>query len=109
MWLQLFWGVVGFFLVAPAVFGPQDRGALRRFLTNKLVAWIGLVSYGIYLWHEAVIDWYLHLTEPVAFNSSFAKMTAFMFAVTAVLAAASYYLVERPALRLKNPTRSRAR
>lgn len=102
MWLQFFWGVVGFFLVAPAVFGRQDRGALRRFLTNRVVAWIGLVSYGIYLWHEAVIDWYLQLTEPVAFNSSFLEMTAFMIGITAALAAASYYAVERPALRLKD-------
>lgn len=102
MWLQFFWGVVGFFLVAPAVFGRQDRGGLRRFLTNRVVAWVGLVSYGIYLWHEAVIDWYLQLTEPVAFNSSFIEMTAFMVAITAALAAASYYAVERPALRLKD-------
>lgn len=102
MWLQFFWGVTAFFLVAPAVFGPQDRGGVRRFLTNRVVAWVGLVSYGIYLWHEAVIDWYLNLTEPVAFASSFAWMTLFMAAGTAVFAAASYYLVERPVLRLKD-------
>lgn len=102
MWLQFFWGATAFFLVAPAVFGPQDRGGVRRFLTNRVVAWVGLTSYGIYLWHEAVIDWYLNLTEPVAFASSFAWMTLFMAGVTAVFAAASYYLVERPVLRLKD-------
>lgn len=111
MWLQLFWGVVGFFLVAPAVFGRQDHGLIRRFLTHRTMAWIGLVSYGVYLWHEAVIDLYLRLTEPVAFNSSFSRMTAFMVASTAVLAAVSYYALERPVLRLKDrpDRRSRAR
>lgn len=102
MWLQFFWGVVGLFAVAPAVFGPQDRGSLRRFLTNPVMQWGGLVSYGIYLWHEAVIDWYLRLTEPVAFRSDFPKMTAFMALATLLASAASYYALERPALRLKD-------
>lgn len=111
MWLQLFWGVVGFFLIAPAVFGRQDHGLIRHFLTNRVMAWIGLVSYGVYLWHEALIDLYLRLTEPVAFNSSFVKMTAFMAVSTAILAAVSYYALERPVLRLKDrpDRRSRAR
>jgi peptidoglycan/LPS O-acetylase OafA/YrhL/SAM-dependent methyltransferase len=104
MWLQFFWGVTGLFLVLPAVFGKQDEGLIRRFLTNKVVAWLGLVSYGIYLWHEAVIDWYLELTNPVPFHSSFPKMTAFMMVFTLLFAAASYYGLERPALRLKDRT-----
>lgn len=112
MWLQFFWGVSSFFLVLPAVFGPQDRGAVRRFLANRAIAWTGLVSYGIYLWHEAVIDWYLHLTNGVAFGSDFAEITLFMAAGTAVVAALSYYLLERPVLRLKDrslvPRRARA-
>lgn len=102
MWLQFFWGVSAFFLVAPAVFGRQDRGLLRRFLTHRVVAWLGIVSYGIYLWHEAMIDWYLNLTERVAFASDFLKMTVFMAVATVAFAAASYYLLERPALKLKD-------
>jgi peptidoglycan/LPS O-acetylase OafA/YrhL len=102
MWLQFFWGVTGFFLVAPAVFGPQDRGVIRRFLTLRVVAWLGLVSYGIYLWHEAMIDWYLRLTEPIAFGSNAGRMTAFMIATTLVVSAISYYALERPVLRLKD-------
>jgi peptidoglycan/LPS O-acetylase OafA/YrhL len=102
MWLQFFWGLVGFFLVAPVVFGARDGGFVRRFLTNRVLTWLGLISYGIYLWHESVIDWYLNLTEPIPFSSSFLKMTLFMAFFTVVFAAASYYLVERPALRLKD-------
>jgi len=101
MWLQFFWGVTGFFLVAPAVFGPQDQGLIRRGLNNRVLQWLGLISYGIYLWHEALIDWYLRLTRPVAFNSSFIRMTVFMMITVVIFAALSYYLVERPALRLK--------
>ncbi|MCU1429667.1 MAG: acyltransferase 3 [Actinomycetia bacterium] len=102
MWLQFFWGVTGIFLVAPAVFGPQDQGLIRRFLANRVMQWVGLVSYGIYLWHEAVIDWYLRLTKPVAFHSSVLRMTAFMVVFTVLFSAISYYVVERPVLRLKD-------
>jgi peptidoglycan/LPS O-acetylase OafA/YrhL len=105
MWLQFFWGVTAFFLIAPAVFGPQDRGMIRGFLNNRVVQWVGLVSYGIYLWHEAIIDWFLHLhhvkvgTFP---RESFLHMTLFMIFFTLIAAAISYYCVERPALRFKD-------
>jgi peptidoglycan/LPS O-acetylase OafA/YrhL len=49
-----------------------------------------------------MIDWYLRLTNAVAFNSSFGRMTAFMLVSMVVAAAISYYVVERPALRLKD-------
>jgi peptidoglycan/LPS O-acetylase OafA/YrhL len=106
MWLQFFWGITGFFLVAPAVFGPQEKGLIRAFLKNRIVRWVGVISYGIYLWHEAVIDWYLRRTHVKVgeFHSSFPKMTAFMLFFTLLFAAISYYGLERPILRLKDRT-----
>jgi peptidoglycan/LPS O-acetylase OafA/YrhL len=105
MMLQFWWGPIGFFLVLPAVFGTSQGNAVRAIIKNRVLQWLGLVSYGIYLWHEAIIDWYLNLTKPVAFASSFWKMTAFMAVCTVVVAAASYYLLERPVLRLKDRVR----
>jgi peptidoglycan/LPS O-acetylase OafA/YrhL len=105
MWLQFFWGVTAFFLVAPAVFGPQDQGMIRRGLNNRVLQWLGLISYGIYLWHEAVIDWYLrlvHATPQDFFHFSFIRVTLFMLFFTIIFATISYYCVERPALRLKD-------
>ncbi len=106
-WLLFLWGVVGVTAVAPAVFGPQDRGVIRRFLRFGPVAWLGVVSYGIYLWHEAALDLFLRwrdLDLPNSFPEPyhFGLMTLFMLAVSIPLAAVSYYLVERPALSLKN-------
>lgn len=51
---QLVLALVSAALLVPAVFGPQDRGLLRRTLRWRPIAWVGLVSYGLYLWH---FDW----------------------------------------------------
>ena len=52
---QTLYGLFAFFVVLPAVFGPQDHGWGRRLLQWRPVALFGVVSYGIYLWHEAGI------------------------------------------------------
>ena len=49
---QILQALFAAFACLPAVFGPQDRGLVRRFLRWRPVAYTGLVSYGVYLWHE---------------------------------------------------------
>src|ERR1035437_9556048 len=44
-------------LVSPAVFGADAGGAPRRFLRIRPVAWLGLISYGVYLWHLPIALW----------------------------------------------------
>jgi peptidoglycan/LPS O-acetylase OafA/YrhL len=92
---------VAFFLVLPAVFGPQDRGVIRGFLRNPVVQWLGLISYGLYLWNEPLIAKYLEWTDDPIFNTSFVKMMAAVTAMTVVASAISYFVVERPVLALK--------
>jgi peptidoglycan/LPS O-acetylase OafA/YrhL len=93
--------VVGVFLLLPAIFGAQDRGLIRGFLRHPVVAWLGLISYGLYLWNEALIEKFLEWTDRTAFNTSFGTMLLGVFAITTAIAAASYYVLERPLLRLK--------
>ena len=90
---------IGVLLVAPAVFGSGERGP-RRLLALPAVAWLGLVSYGIYLWHLPLMDW-LHRHSV----DGWLELAAAGLALTVACAAASYYVVERPLLRLKDRRR----
>ncbi|HEY3723992.1 MAG TPA: acyltransferase, partial [Acidimicrobiia bacterium] len=47
----ILYGLVGTFFVLPAVFGDQRRSATRAFLQTPVLVMLGVVSYGIYLWH----------------------------------------------------------
>jgi peptidoglycan/LPS O-acetylase OafA/YrhL len=94
---HLGFGLIALTLMLPAAFGDDAGGAPRAFLRNRVVAWLGLVSYGIFLWHYVVT---LELGVPGE-GWSFLPLLAATIAITVPVAAASYYLVERPLLRFK--------
>lgn len=97
-------GIVAFALVLPAVVMRPTVGVPRRVLAHRWVAWLGLVSYGIFLWQSGPLD--------VTFNRNWVHATyvpvrfllyaGIALAITIPLAALSYYVVERPFLRLKD-------
>ena len=101
---QTLYGLTGLFLLIPAVFGDQQRGLVRRFLRWAPIAYIGLVSYGVYLWHQAWLgyareDW---LGYKDLFQGPIVAVMAIAMAYALLTATASYYLVERPVLRFKD-------
>jgi peptidoglycan/LPS O-acetylase OafA/YrhL len=99
--------VFAFGLLLPAVFGDPDRGLIRRLLANRVLLWIGLVSYGLYLWHVVVN---LKLIEWGVFDSvSSVEYVATALALTLLVAGASFYGVERHALRLSRRLSHRQR
>ena len=90
-------GAIAALLLLPAVFGDRGGGAPRRILANSIVAWLGLISYGIFLWHYvAAVKLGLGGAE-----AGFGLVLLGTLAISIPCAAASYYLVERPVLRLK--------
>jgi peptidoglycan/LPS O-acetylase OafA/YrhL len=95
------YGAISLFVVLPAVFGEGRGGLPRRFLANPLVARLGLISYGIFLWHVAILsklsDWGV---------KGFVPLFVFALALSVACAATSYYLVERPLLRFKDRRRT---
>lgn len=108
---QLLYGLTAFFLLLPAVFGPQDRGVTRRFLRLAPVAYLGMVSYGIYLWHQAFLkkihQWGGWAPKPgenplAGFRGGFTVHVLAALALSATVASLSWYLVERPLLRRRD-------
>jgi peptidoglycan/LPS O-acetylase OafA/YrhL len=94
---HLAYGVIAALMLAPAVFADGSAGLPGRVLAQPVVAWLGLVSYGIFLWHFAVTA---ELGRQGA-DASFPVVLLGGLVISIALAATSYYLVERPLLRFK--------
>ena len=90
-------------LLLPAIFGGDRGGWPRRLLATPALAWFGLVSYGVFLYHSPLL---VELHEAGASGwlpgSGYLSLTVFVLGAATACAALSYYLVERPALRLKD-------
>ncbi len=101
---QLLYGGFAFFLLLPAVYGPQGRGKgpVRWFLGTWPMASLGVISYGIYLWHEPWIYRILHSGPYVDFSLNFGAFFACVLGLSIVSASLSYFIVEKPILRYKN-------
>jgi peptidoglycan/LPS O-acetylase OafA/YrhL len=98
---EALYGLFSFLLLAPGVFGPQDRGLIRRFLRLRGMVWLGLVSYGIYLWHNTVLDEFRKHEHVPPFGGHFISMAITAVVGSILVATASYLVVEKPALRWK--------
>lgn len=98
---QVLYGLIGLLVVTPGVFGRQELGPTRRLLRSRPMVLTGLVSYGIYLTHNAVIDEYLLHAHRRVLHTPVGPVLAITVAGTAVASLLVYRLVERPALRLK--------
>ncbi len=100
---QTLYGVFAFGMVLPAVFGPQDRGLPRRLLRLRPLALVGVVSYGVYLWHQAWTSMWFSWTGERIFTVAWPELLATVTALAVASATASYVLVERPVLRYRRP------
>jgi peptidoglycan/LPS O-acetylase OafA/YrhL len=65
------------------------------FFSNKLLAWVGSISYGLYLWHWAIF----RLLEKFSITGFY---TLFLGSLSAILVASlSFYFIEKPILKMK--------
>jgi peptidoglycan/LPS O-acetylase OafA/YrhL len=98
---QTLYGLFSFFLLLPAVFGPDDRGPIRRLLRFWPIASIGVISYGIYLWHLAWITEFLKWSDHQSEVTLFLSTVLVALTLSIFSASLSYFGMERPLLRWK--------
>lgn len=100
-------------LIAPAVFGHTRGGAPRWLLRSRPVVWLGVISYSVYLYQVAIIEFIATPGKGSAFSASGANLLTHVhaartlvlfvvgFVATAIAASISYRWIELPFLRLK--------
>jgi peptidoglycan/LPS O-acetylase OafA/YrhL len=91
-------------LILPAIFSEPGRGVAGRVLNWRALSYLGLVSFGIYLYHYAVLQQMQDWIGPGEGGPLLVRFAIYLvggvIGATAI-ASLSYYLVERPSLRLK--------
>jgi len=105
-------GALAALLVAPAALAAAGAGLPGRVLRLPVLAWLGLISYGIYLWQGGwVLEMWRQGARDWVPGAPFLVMTATTLAGTVACAALSFYLLERPLMRWKDrpPLSRRAR
>jgi peptidoglycan/LPS O-acetylase OafA/YrhL len=103
----ILYGLVALFLVAPAALAPDHR-IVHAVLGNRVMRYLGRISYSIFLWQFVVIYTWFSVTKQPAFTGNlFLDVPVLTFATTAV-ATAGYFLVEKPAYRLAHRQRPQA-
>jgi peptidoglycan/LPS O-acetylase OafA/YrhL len=89
-------------ILLPAIFGDPEQGLIRRVLAWRPLLWVGLVSYGAYLYHFVVIE---QLADegfkPIAADTTPYLWFPVALAGSLAIAAVSWYCFERPILSLK--------
>jgi peptidoglycan/LPS O-acetylase OafA/YrhL len=100
--------LIGVGMLLPAMFGDPDRGLVRRLLSSRVLNYLGMISYGVYLWHFAV----LIQLQQWGFGHVAARTGQWIWFPAALaggvlLATLSWFLLEKPVLSLKGLVRSR--
>ncbi|HVM39829.1 MAG TPA: acyltransferase [Acidimicrobiia bacterium] len=91
-------------VVAHLALAPHSTGSVRRTLERPWARLAGHLSYGIYLWHFPAI---LVVDEQLPDAATVTRGAA-VLALTAATTLASWFLVERPFLALKDGPRTSA-
>ena len=101
-----------FFLILRAVSGYE--GAMKWFLENPVISYFGRISYGLYLYHNFIYNFYhtpqtsiilrgLHKIQRIipspTTNSIFELL--YFFGITVFVATLSWFLIEKPINQLK--------
>jgi peptidoglycan/LPS O-acetylase OafA/YrhL/lysophospholipase L1-like esterase len=88
---------IGVAVVILAAVQPEGN-PVRTFLSLRLLRWLGLISYGVYLWHWPIFVMVRPATlqDHLGVRPTGAALLVIRVALTLGISIASYFLIERP-------------
>ena len=98
---QALYGLFAFLLLLPAVFGQHQDSLIRRLLRWWPMASLGVISYGIYLWHLNLTDEFVKWMGWQPGMQPYWLLAAAVLGLSIAFASASYFGLERPILKFK--------
>ena len=107
IWENLLFGIAAFFYLLPLVLGTHPRA--DRVLGGKVGRYLGDISYSVYLWHVPLILVAEAWTGSGLFQGHFLRTFAVTLVLSIVVASASWFLIERPAMRYLSGRRPRTK
>jgi peptidoglycan/LPS O-acetylase OafA/YrhL len=94
---ELLQAVIAGGITLPVLLGSGTSGWWRRLLSHPVLTYVGTISFGLYLWHLPVLRQFRPLLvseHPVVAVAGW----CLALGITLAVAAASWHLVERPAM-----------
>ncbi len=88
--------VISFFIVSKVSIG--FTGFLKIIFENRLLIYLGKISYGLYLYHNFIPDMYTYFMPPIqSFYLRFSVYTSILI----IIASISWFVIEKPINNLK--------
>jgi peptidoglycan/LPS O-acetylase OafA/YrhL len=90
--------IAGLLAMGPATLGDGSR-LISILLENRVIVFMGTISYGIYLWHYQVLSWLIHQFWAIELPHHILSIGILTFLGAVALGTASWYLVEQPLMK----------
>jgi peptidoglycan/LPS O-acetylase OafA/YrhL len=97
-------GVAAFLLLLPLVLGTR-ASRFHSMISSRRLAWVGVVSYGVYLWHQAIIRETIKHTNFSSDLFGYMQLMAIVLPVSILIGWISFRFLERPMLSLARRSR----
>lgn len=92
-------GIAAFFALLPFVLGDRPS-RLRSVIGHPRLAWVGVVSFGVYLWHPIIIQMVAESLPMQTEFVGFLLLVAIVLPASIVAGWVSFRVIEKPALSL---------
>ena len=98
---HVLYAITAALLMLPAVFGGSTGSLPRRLLANRSLAWLGAISYGIFLWHAPLLRAiFKHGGATLIPGWPFLSLLILTMGAAVLCGWASYRFIEKPAMQL---------